>query len=540
VCGTTYSLAVDAFDGAGNVSFPASLIAATSPCPDTSAPTMPTGLKVTAATTDSVAASWVASTDNVAVTGYDLFLNGTKVGSTTATLYSFSGLACSTSYTIGVQAFDGAGNRSQRASLTVATSTCPDTTAPTAPTYLLVSAATATSIAAFWDVSFDDVGVAGYDVFVNGTKTGSTTTTSYTFGGLTCGTTYVLGVKAFDAAGNRSALTSTSAATAACPVPAGGLHVSGNQLLDASGGLVRLHGVNYSGTEYACIQGWGIFDGPSDAASVSAIRSWNSNVVHVGLNEDCILGINGVAAAYSGTSYMNAIVAYVNALHAQGLFAEVSLMWAAPGTQKALDHPLILDADHAPAALKAIANAFKGDPNTFIGLQSEPHGISWACWKNGGSSCSVGYTALGMQGALDAVRSTGAANVVTVSGIDYANNLSQWLANKPSDPLNQLMAEAHVYGGNSCASTTCFNTNYAPVAASVPVVFGETGETYDDSSCGSTNISTFMNWADAHNVGYEAWTWDTWGTCGSLISNFNGTPANNYGTWVRGHYLSLP
>ena len=43
---------------------------------------------------------------------------------------------------------------------------------------------------------------------------------------------------------------------------------------------------------------------------------------------------------------------------------------------------------------------------------------------------------------------------------------------------------------------------WAPVAAAVPLVFGETGETYDASSCGSTNISTFMNWADAHGVGY--------------------------------------
>src|SRR6476646_2965431 len=108
--------------------------------------------------------------------------------------------------------------------------------------------------------------------------------------------------------------------------------------------------------------------------------------------------------------------------------------------------------------LQAIANAFKNDPKTFIGLQSEPHAITWACWKNGGSSCSVGYTALGMQGALDAVRSTGATNVVTASGIDYANNLSQWLTYKPTDSLNQLVAEAHVYGGNSCSSTTCFNS----------------------------------------------------------------------------------
>jgi endoglucanase len=146
-------------------------------------------------------------------------------------------------------------------------------------------------------------------------------------------------------------------------------------------------------------------------------------------------------------------------------------MWAAPGTQKAQGHPQILDADHAGAALQAIANAFKGDPKTIIGLTSEPHNISWACWLNGGSSCSVGYTALGMQGALNAVRSTGATNPVTASGIDYANNLSQWLTDEPTDPAGQLMAEAHIYGKNVCDTTSCFDSQLAPVAAKVPMLW---------------------------------------------------------------------
>src|SRR5207247_4445305 len=105
------------------------------------------------------------------------------------------------------------------------------------------------------------------------------------------------------------------------PPPSGGLHVSGNQLLDAGNQVVRLHGVNRAGNEYACIQGWGIFDGPSDAASITAIASWHSNIVHVGLNEDCILGINGVDPAYSGANDMNAVVPFVTRLHAQRLAA---------------------------------------------------------------------------------------------------------------------------------------------------------------------------------------------------------------------------
>jgi hypothetical protein len=254
----------------------------------------------------------------------------------------------------------------------------------------------------------------------------------------------------------------------------------------------------------------------------------------MGLNEDCVLGINGVQSQYAGANYLNAIAAFVNRLHAHGIYAEISLMWAAPGSQQALDHPAILDQDHSPAALQAIGNAFKNDPSTFIGLQSEPHDISWACWRNGGSSCSVGYTALGMQGALNAVRSSGATNVVTASGIDWANNLTGWLVNKPTDSTGQLVAEQHVYNFNTCGTVACFTSQVSPVAAVVPVVWGEFGE--DD--CGSGSVAQYLPYADLHISAAEAWTWDTWGNCISLISDFNGTPAGTYGSYIRSYYLA--
>src|SRR5688572_20796041 len=64
---------------------------------------------------------------------------------------------------------------------------------------------------------------------------------------------------------------SPPAAGAQGPAAISGLHVVGNQIRNGAGQPVRLLGVNRSGTEYACIQGWGIFDGPSDAASLQAI-----------------------------------------------------------------------------------------------------------------------------------------------------------------------------------------------------------------------------------------------------------------------------
>jgi len=328
-------------------------------------------------------------------------------------------------------------------------------------------------------------------------------------------------------------------------VTASGLHVLGNQLLDANGMLVRLHGVNYSGPEYACIQGWGIFDGPSDDASVAAMASWRVNVVRIPLNEDCWLGINGVPAAYDGANYRTAIAAYVNLLHQHGMYAELSLIWAAPGTYQATYQSGAPDADHSPAFWSSLATTFAGDSKVILAPWGETI-VNANCFLNGGvceatyGPSNTPYNTAGMQQAVNLMRQAGYNGVISIPGIDYANDMTQWLSHKPVDPLGQLIAEAHVYGKNTCDTTACFDTNYAPVAASVPLLFGETGNSYDDSVCGSGYVSTFMNWADAHNTGYEAWTWDTWGTCGSLITDFNGTPNGTYGTYVKNHYATLP
>jgi chitodextrinase len=160
--------------------------------------------------------TWTASTDNVGVTGYGAYRNAVLAGSPTATSYTFTGLACGTSYTLGVDAADAAGNRSGKAAMTASTSACSDTQAPSAPTGLVLSSSTVTSISVTWAASTDNVGVAGYGAYKNAVLAGSPTATSYTFAGLACGTSYTLGVDAVDAAGNRSAQAATSLSTSAC------------------------------------------------------------------------------------------------------------------------------------------------------------------------------------------------------------------------------------------------------------------------------------------------------------------------------------
>ena len=320
-----------------------------------------------------------------------------------------------------------------------------------------------------------------------------------------------------------------------------GLHVSGNRLLDAHGRAVRLHGVNRAGTEYACVQGWGIFDGPSNAASVKAMASWHVNSVRIPLNEQCWLGINGIKPTLGGANYRRAILRYVDLLHRHGMYAELALMWAAPGTYSATYQPAGPDADHAPAFWVSLAATFKNHPNVILAPWGEPV-INADCFLNGGlCEATFGprnepYRIAGMQQAVRLMRGAGYRGVIAIPGIDYANNLSKWLSHKPRDPLGQLVAEAHIYGKNVCSSTTCLNATLAPVAKRVPLLLGETGETYDASSCGSTNISRFMKWADAHAASYMAWTWNTWDNCSALIRDFAGKPFSRYGAWVKSHY----
>jgi chitodextrinase len=187
---------------------------------DTQKPTTPTGLAVTATAQTSVQVRWNASSDNVGVTGYGVYVGGTLAGTVSGTAVTVSGLQCGKSYAIGVDAVDAAQNRSAIATITVATAACSsggaDTVAPSAPSGLTMTAASRTSIAIRWLPSGDNVGVTAYRLWRGSTLVGSTTSTSYTFTGLACGRGYQLGVEARDAAGNLSGRTVVTVFTRSC------------------------------------------------------------------------------------------------------------------------------------------------------------------------------------------------------------------------------------------------------------------------------------------------------------------------------------
>jgi hypothetical protein len=332
------------------------------------------------------------------------------------------------------------------------------------------------------------------------------------------------------------------AAQAASPAITG-LHVQGNQILNGNGQPLRLLGVDRSGTQDACIQGWGIFDGPNDAASVQAIASWHTNAVRVPLNEDCWLGINGAPAAYSGMTYQQAIADYVNLLNQNGLIAILEMHYAAPGAAQSVSQLPMPDKDHAPAFWSSVATYFKANTSVIFDLYNEPYPdnnqdttAAWTCWRDGGACSGVAYQVAGMQELVTTVRATGATNIIMLGGVGYAGTLDQWLAYEPADPTGNLAASWHNYDFTGCTTQACWNTQAAPVAQKVPLITGEIGET----DCGHGYIDGLMAWLDSLNISYLAWTWDTWNcsTGPALITDYSGTPTA-YGAGYQAHLAAL-
>ncbi|MDB2587676.1 DUF5011 domain-containing protein [Flavobacteriaceae bacterium] len=214
----TYTLTYDVTDAAGNAAETQTRTVNVNQ--DQTPPTVPTNLSATGITTTSFTLSWNASTDNVGVDRYEVFIDGLSQGTQAGTSTLISGLNPSTQYSAAVRALDAAGNPSNQSnSLSVTTATPPDTIAPTVPGNLTASNVGETSLDLSWAASTDNVGVSGYEIFQEGNSLGTTTTTSYNVSSLSPETTYGFSVRAYDASSNYSAQSAVLSVTTLAPPP---------------------------------------------------------------------------------------------------------------------------------------------------------------------------------------------------------------------------------------------------------------------------------------------------------------------------------
>ncbi|HEX5111623.1 MAG TPA: LamG-like jellyroll fold domain-containing protein, partial [Saprospiraceae bacterium] len=190
---------------------------------DNTPPSSPLDLTASVEFTN-VTLSWLPSMDmESGVAGYNVYQDGEIELTTTDLTATFTGLLPLTEYEFGVSAVDSAGNESAITGLTVTTGPDqnPDTEAPSAPANLNIVAGS-NSVVFSWDASTDNVGVAGYVVFLDGelVDTVDAPATDIFIGGLDPSTLYTFEVYAFDAAGNNSVISDITESTTA-PVDTG-------------------------------------------------------------------------------------------------------------------------------------------------------------------------------------------------------------------------------------------------------------------------------------------------------------------------------
>ncbi|MFE7329021.1 fibronectin type III domain-containing protein [Streptomyces sp. NPDC057565] len=178
---------------------------------DTQRPTAPGGVTAQAGSATSVHVMWNRSSDNKAITGYEVYRTGKQVTSVAATrqMTDVDGLTPSTAYTFTVRARDAAGNLSAPSKAVAVTTPAPapaDHGPPTRPVELRGTADGGRSATLSWGGSTDDVGVTSYDIYQEDSRIHSVpgTQTTAHLTGLRPGTVYTFTVRARDAADTSS------------------------------------------------------------------------------------------------------------------------------------------------------------------------------------------------------------------------------------------------------------------------------------------------------------------------------------------------
>mgnify|MGYP000126734666 CR=1 FL=1 len=174
---------------------------------DTEAPTPPTNLTVLDVSTFSVELTWSASTDNVAVTSYDVYVNNVLQKATSNTSIALDTFIPNTNYSIKIIAKDIANNKSEFSESLFFT-TLNDIEAPSIPDAILVSNETESSFVINWTASSDNTSVAYYKVYIEDILQIETTTLSYTASNLEKDSSYKIQLAAVDIVGNTSNLSS--------------------------------------------------------------------------------------------------------------------------------------------------------------------------------------------------------------------------------------------------------------------------------------------------------------------------------------------
>jgi hypothetical protein len=251
------------------------------------------------------------------------------------------------------------------------------------------------------------------------------------------------------------------------------------------------------------------------------MKSWGSNVVRIALNQDFWLQ----GAAQHNVLYPSTVARQVRWAEDAGLDVILDLHWSDRGNL-AMTAPLNNGNSQQDMAdvnslqfWTEVADAYKGDGRVLFELYNEPRDIAWTIWKNGGQV--NGFTAVGMQQLHDAVRATGAENLVILGGIHWAYDLSGVTANRVTG--HNIMYSSHPYDTGD-KQMGDWERAFGFLTSTAPVIFTEFGS--QNASCPTSYTQQVVSYIMSKNLSFTAWGWYVKDCMfPSLITDWTGTPS---------------
>ncbi|MBV9291796.1 MAG: cellulase family glycosylhydrolase [Frankiales bacterium] len=328
-------------------------------------------------------------------------------------------------------------------------------------------------------------------------------------------------------------LTVTQTTGVAAPI-VGPLTTSGTNILDAYGRRVQLHGIQLGGLR---TQNWSTSS--VTTSEVAAAQSWGANFDRLPVAENPMTPGD---CSYD-QSYVDNVDRIVRDVTSRGMVILLDLHTNAVTPCGDWGNEQALPDSQAITFWQTVASRYKNNPLVAFDLYNEPHSITDAQWRNGGTVASNGvtFTGIGMQRLYDTVRGTGANNLVFASGSGWA---TYYPSTAPLTGTRNLVYGIHAYtcpvatpeNGGTCVGgpgglldpsgiLSAFNT----IGTTAPVVITEFG--YPDRNVGGAYITAAANYAASHGwAGWNVFVFDntttsTFGLVKSIGNEWQPTPS---------------
>jgi endoglucanase len=307
------------------------------------------------------------------------------------------------------------------------------------------------------------------------------------------------------------------------------LKVSGNQLVTDDGKSVWLQGVNVPELSWSP-------NGENrvvDSVRV-AIDDWHANVIRLPVMDSFWFGKgHGSLTSNDADAYRKIVDDAIKMASVRGAYVVLDLHRFLTPDQSCVDF------------WKDAAARYKDNPAVLFDVFNEPHDTSWDVWQKGGpvemkqkDGTTTTVQSVGMQALVDAVRSTGANNVVVCGGLSYAYDLTGVLKGYALDSKggNGLMYATHFYNWH-----TGWEEHFMAVAAKYPVLIGETGADVKKMSFipaaaqedPSTWVPDLLGFIQKNHLNWTGWSFYTGATPGMLSDLNNYTPNSFWGEPVK-------